>query len=237
MDVTMSFEKTSSDSCILEFKSDVEGIATTYANLYRRTLLQSTPCYSVAGLRCSANGKYAKNFFEILPGMTASMVDINTTLYNAVFDIDSDDNVIIISIELGGKTMLSDITDKSKISVKYGTSVDSITLRSQDKVLTNVVGNNNITLDIFLKKGVGFSNRDVNLEALKTVVSDSEIKSWIVGDSQHRGVMNVSYHSDVRLGKQTIKMEVKSYQNNIESVIDNCTKHILKNMNSFLETE
>lgn len=234
-DVTMTYNKTSSDSCELEFKSEVEGIATTYGNLYRRVLLQSTPCFSVAGLRCRYNGKCAKNFFEIIPGMTTSLINVNTALFNAVFDVDCEDDYVILSVDLENTVKLSDICNMDKVIIRNNTDDIKILLKSQDTTLTTVVGSNNITLDIFLRRGVGFSNRDVNIEALKTIVGEDEAKTWIVSDSQHRGVVSTSYHNEVRLGKQTVKLEVKSHQNNIDEVIHGCTETIIAQLREFQE--
>jgi len=231
--IKIKYSNISSNSCTLEFKSDVEGVATTYANLYRRVLLQSTPRYSVAGIRCCANGNYAKNFFEVVPGLTTSLIDINTSLFNAVFNIEGGSDIIILSIELDGTVRLSDFCDMSKVSVKFGTDFDNIDLVSQDKPITSVIGNNNVTLDIFLRKSVGFSNKDVNIEALKEVIGENELRTWIVGDSQHRGVVSVSYHSNVILGRQTVTMEVKSHENNIEEVVRGCTEHITNILKEF----
>lgn len=231
----MEYRKTGSDMCTLVFKSNVEGIATTYANLYRRSLLQSTPKFSVAGIRCNSNGNYAKNFFEIVPGMTTSLTDVYMGLFNAVYDIDCDSDNIILSVVLSDGFNLSDLCDKEKTSPKFGTDCNSIQLVSSDRKLTSVVGNNNIIIDVYLKRSVGFLGKDINIESLKRIVGDSNMSTWIVCDSQHRGVASVSYNSDTKLGRQTVTLDVKSHQNNIEEVIRGCTEHIKKIITSFEE--
>lgn len=231
----MEYRKTGSDTCTLVFKSNVEGIATTYANLYRRSLLQSTPKFSVAGIRCNSNGNYAKNFFEIIPGMTTSLIDVYMSLFNAVYDIDCEGDSIILSVVLSDGFNLSDLCDKEKTSPKFGTDYNSIQLVSQDKKVTAVVGNNNITIDVYLKRSVGFLSKDINVESLKRIVGDSNISTWIVCDSQHRGVASVSYNSDTKLGRQTVTLDVKSHQNNIEEIIRGCTEHIKKIITKFEE--
>lgn len=235
MDINMEYRKTGSDTCTLVFKSNVEGIATTYANLYRRSLLQSTPKFSVAGIRCNSNGNYAKNFFEIVPGMTTSLTDVYMGLFNAVYDIDCDSDNIILSVVLSDGFNLSDLCDKEKTSPKFGTDYNSIKLVSSDRKLTSVVGNNNIIIDVYLKRSVGFLGKDINIESLKRIVGDSNMSTWIVCDSQHRGVASVSYNSDTKLGRQTVTLDVKSHQNNIEEVIRGCTEHIKKIITSFEE--
>ena len=231
----MEYRKTGSDTCTLVFKSNVEGIATTYANLYRRSLLQSTPKFSVAGIRCNSNGNYAKNFFEIIPGMTTSLTDVYMSLFNAVYDIDCESDNIILSVVLSDGFNLSDLCDKEKTSPKFGTDYNSIQLVSPDKKITSVVGNNNIIIDVYLKRSVGFLGKDINVESLKRIVGDSDISTWIVCDSQHRGVASVSYNSDTKLGRQTVTLDVKSHQNNIEEVIRGCTEHIKKIITKFEE--
>ena len=232
-EVDMTYNKTSDSSCDMTFKSDVEGIATTYANLYRRVLLQSTPRISVAGICCKVNGNYVKNFFEIIPGLTGSLIDINMALHNAVFDFEGASDKFILTISLTGRTNLSDICDESKCVVHYG-DVSSIKLLSQDRLLANVVGNNTITLDIFFMMGTGYSQKDVNTQELSELIGDDQVKNWIVTDSQHRGVANVAYHNEVRLGKQTVTLSVKSHQNDIDSIIDGCTKRIIGQLQEFL---
>lgn len=235
MDINMEYRKTGSDTCTLVFKSDVEGVATTYANLYRRSLLQSTPKFSVAAIRCNSNGSFAKNFFEIIPGMTTSLTDVYMSLFNAVYDIECDSDNLIISIELSGNFNLTDLCNRDIAVPKFGTDFDSISLVSSDKRVATVVGNNSITLDIYFKRSVGFLNKEVNIESLKRIVGESNISTWIVCDSRHRGVASVSYNSDTKLGRQTITMDVKSHQNNIDEVIRGCTEHIKKNILKFEE--
>lgn len=233
--VTMTYNRTSSDSCELVFKSDVEGIATTYANLYRRSLLQSTPIYSVAATRCKYNGNYANNFFEIIPGLTGSLLEINTMLTKAVFDIKSEDSDIVLSLPLTQKTMLSNVCDLGKVSVLNG-DIDEISLVSQDKILATVVGTNHVIIDIYIRKGVGYIQKDLNKIALEEVVGADGTEHWMVIDSQHRGVVSVGYHNEVRLGKQIITLDVKSHQSNIDEVIKGCTKNIADQMNVFLKS-
>lgn len=223
MEVT--WNKTSGNSGELTFKSDVEGVATTYANLYRRALLQSTPNMAVAAIRCKVDGSYSKNLFQLIPGMTDSLIDVNSKLHNATFNITNKDvDSFILSFSLSGKVMLSDICDNNKCTVVQGDiDLSEIELISEDAILTSVVGNHNIVIDIFFKNGVGYLQRDVNTQSLEAIVGQSEVGTWIVTDSQHRGVVSVTYNCTNRLGKQIIVLGVTSFQNNIEEVISNCT--------------
>lgn len=230
--VEMKFNKLNSSSCELVIKSEVEGIATTYASLYRRMLLQSTPCYSVAGIRCKANGKFVKNFFESVPNLTGSLIELNTILHNAKFDIVSEDKYIVLTLELKNKVMLSDLCDPAKTVVSHG-SIQGFTLESKDEILATVAGEGDIVLDIFLMEGIGYSQKDVNTQALSNVLGSDAAKDWMITDSQHKGVHNVSYHNDVRLGKQTVKLVVTSHINGIEETIRSCTDTIINQLEEF----
>ena len=225
-DIEVTWSKISSNKGELTFKSDVEGIATTYANLYRRSLLQSTPSMAVAAIRCEVDGSYSKNLFQMIPGLTDSLIELNSRLHNATFDIDSDSDSFIISMGLKGKVMLSDICDTNKYVVSKG-DLNKISLVSEDITLTSVVGNHEILLDIFFKRGSGFSQKDVNTQLLEDLCGNQETDTWIVTDSQHRGVLNVSYHASTRLGKQTIVLGITSFQNNIDEVVNGCTERII----------
>lgn len=233
-DVTMIFEGVSGNSCNLTFKSDVVGAATTYANLYRRSLLQNVPCISVAGICCKYGEVSCKNIFEVVPGLTGSLVDINSKLHNAVFNIDTDDEAVIISVTFTGMIKLSDLCKSGSYHVVSGDIGDGgIELISNDSVLASVVGGKEMTLDIFLKRGVGYSPKDVNTQILTGLIGEDLVKNWIVTDSQHRGVLNVSYNEETRLGRQTITLGVKSYQDNIAAIVDNCTTSIIEQLSRF----
>lgn len=224
----------SSNECNLVFKSDVEGIALTYANLYRRVLLQNTPYMSVAGIKCCVDGSYIRNFFEVVPGLTGSLIDISTLLHNSVFDIENDTDCteVIIKTSLKGKVSLSDIVKDGNFTARNGEDI-SMRLISKDSTLASVVSGKVIELEIFFRKGVGFLQKDINTQALKRIVEDSEINDWIVTDSQHRGVVSVSYNVANTLGRETVTLGVKSYNNNIGEVVRSCTENIIRQLNKF----
>ena len=232
LDVT--WNKTGGNSGVLKFVSDIEGVATTYANLYRRVLLQSTPSMAIAAIRCLVDDKPCKNLFQAVPGLTDSLIDINNKLHNATFDVSYEDegdekNVksFTVSIALNGKTMVSDLCgDKANLIADSEDDI-KLSLVSKDETLTNVVGNHSIMLQMFFVKGSGYSQRDINKQTLEAVVGSSELDSWIVTDSQHRSVVNISYNVTNRLGKQIIELGVTSFQNNIEDVINHCTEIIV----------
>lgn len=237
--VNMKFEKHSSNTCSLIFTSEVEGIATTYANLYRRSLLQSVPSISVAGIRCYADGAYIKNLFEVVPGLTCSLLDINTRLHSAKFDIDAECDKFVLTICISDVLKMSDLCNSGKYVIGDGldSKVKSIQLMSEDLELAKVVGGVDITLDIFFKRGVGYSPKDINKQTLGELLGasmdNSKLKDWIITDSQHRGVNSVSYNTEQGVGGQTIILGVSSYQNNIESIVNNCTDKIINQLESF----
>ena len=109
----------------------------------------------------------------------------------------------------------------------------SMRLISKDSTLASVVSGKVIELEIFFRKGVGFLQKDINTQALKRIVEDSEINDWIVTDSQHRGVVSVSYNVANTLGRETVTLGVKSYNNNIGEVVRSCTENIIGQLSKF----
>lgn len=229
-DIKCVYNEISPNMCELSFISEVQGIATTYANLYRRALLQGTPILSVAGIKCTSNGHVYRNLFEIVPGVSNSLIDINTMLHTAVFDIDTDCDDIVLTINIAGTVKLSDICNKYVVS--YGDIGDGgINLVSEDKVLTTVVDDRSLTLDIYLKKGVGFSPKDINTQSFIDALGNSNINDWIISDSKHSGIVSVSYHDEVVLGKQTVVLGITSYKNQIRTIVQECRDRVVSQLN------
>lgn len=228
----MSFYKEGSSNCMLEFHSNVEGIATTYANLYRRVLLQSVPRMAVAGIKCVVDGKVISNLFQVVDGLKGTLLDLNQILHTTVFNVDTEDEDVILSINLDGDFLLSDLTNPENYYVSEG-AIRGINLVSDDSLLASVVGNHKIILYIYFRKGIGFIQKDVNTIRLSEVIGDNSVSDWIVSDSQHRGVSKVQYKSDVQLGRQTVTLHINSYEPNIEDIVNNCTLTILEQVGNF----
>lgn len=232
-------ERVPSDNkkCIITFKSDVEGVATTYANLMRRALLENVSCMAVAGLRCKVNGKYIQNLFEVVPGFSGSLIDIYTGLHQASLDIESDSDDIIISCNLSGKVTLHSLFNIDSASVLIGNNVTKIDLISEDKVLTNIVGKSDIQIDVYIRRATGFSHRDVNQQALSKIVPDkAELKTWIVTDSKHQSVPLVEYNTKTVLGMQEIKLTVHSNEGSAVDAASECINNIIEQLNRFKES-
>ena len=225
----IDYRETSADgnSCKIIFKSDIEGIATTYANLFRRSLLQNVPCMAIAGIKCKCSTGYITNYFDVVPNVTSSLLSICTKLTNARFNTRGYSNPFIVKSVISGNVNISDVVKNMEVVVG---DVDSIDLTSKDELLTGIVGGSTIELSMFFNNGVGYSPKDKNIQDLQKIVSAGEMKDWIVTDSQHHSVISVGYKPSVVLGVQEIVLDVVNSSGQIRDVVRGCRDNIIKQL-------
>ncbi len=215
------------DSCEIVFKSDVEGIATTYANLFRRSLLQNVPCMAISGIKCRCSDKYITNFFDVVPNITSSLLSICTKLANARFNTGGYYKPFIVKSVVSGNVTISDVVDNMELVLGDAESID---LTSKDELLATIVGDGNLELTMFFNNGVGYSPKDKNSQDLSKLISSSEMNDWIVMDSQHHSVISVSYKPSIVLGVQEIVLGVTNSSGQIREVVRGCRENIIKQL-------
>ena len=215
------------ESCELIFRSETEGIATTYANLFRRSLLQNVPCMSVAGLKCYCSGKFIINFFDVVPNISSSLLDISSKLVNAKFNTYDYDEPFVIKSIVSGNVKISDILSGMEVVVG---DIEKLDLTSKDELLTTIVGGSSIELSLFFNNGVGYSPKDKNKQDLSNIISQSELDKWIVMDSQHHSILTVSYKPSMVLGMQEIVLGIVNSSGQVKEIIRGCKDNILKQL-------
>ena len=211
----------------LTFESEVEGIAMTYANLYRRCLLQSVPSYSVCAIKCSyMNGailEVCKSPFQVIPDLMGSLLEITNILHNAVFEVETEKEAFTLTTVLEGKVMLSDICTSPNTKI---IDAENVKLLSEDKELATIVGERKITLELLFVKGIGYRIRDDNVATLKNYCGQTPDDWWIIMDSQHKGVLKVGYKEDKKLDKQIMTLDIVCNRGTVVDALTSCSNLI-----------
>lgn len=188
----VKFEKVDDYTGKFIFSPLKKGMGTTIGNAMRRILLSSLAGTAVTAVRIEG----AEHEFSTIPNVLEDLLDIICNLKGIVFRS---------NLAQPKKLMLT-VSNKGKVFAKDITTDNDIDIINKDFYLAELTDNANLTIELIVERGVGYSPSEAN-------VKEDQPVNFINIDASFSPVLRVNHSiENVRVGKsldyETLLLEV-----------------------------